>query len=244
MTPWSSATSFLADAPEDLSTAQLLKTIKKKSRRCRDVNAIRLIDILDAFRSLRKPRMLVHFFLYVSRHMETIDDTCAWVLFASGLLTSCNDPQRYRPTNAHLAMWAAKQVHKRRIAQRVPGVYMMCVQVCMRQDCPYRVMAIVRLMHRDGVADAPILQDALRWFLGIKHYELSMAVVHLLRGKGGILPRLRTCDVWGTGAIQHAPRLVRRIAAHLCTTPQKTTNAGQPNGRADTQCGGSVARSG
>jgi hypothetical protein len=183
----------------------LRDTLKRGHRRREQPEPI---AILNGFRILGWPRLVINFFLFLPAASW---DPRAWILFVSALQSSCGTC-RLKPSHAAMALWTVRHT-RTTVARQFPAVYTICLQVCMREVCPRRVITILRCMQRDGATNHSILQQALLWYLKLEHFECSLAVLRLIKRMPG--EPERDSVTWSLGPVRHAPRIVRHLHTNL-----------------------------
>ena len=212
---WASTRRFLRDMVKEgvlgpvmaRRLPTMLCNALKKGRRHRQS---KFIDILNGFRHLCMPRLVINLFLFSPAAVS--EDPRTWIIFVSALHSTRIADTRFKPSNAALSHWVVRQTHTT-VARQFPVIYSMCLRVCMREGCPRRMIAILRCMQRDGAANGHILHDALVWCLSIEHFECSLKVVSLMKQEDGTIPRLTGPSVIWSQPLRDAPRIVRRLLA-------------------------------
>ena len=158
---------------------------------------------------MQQPRLVINWFLFLFAG-NSLDDRC-WILFVSAL--SATAGARYTPSNGHLALWSIRQTTGS-IARRYPFLYSMCLNVCISEMCPRRVVIILRYMQNDRTLNIHILCRVLLWCLNMQHFECALCILRIMHKVGVTIDRQMffydILPVWN-GRVHQAPRIVRRV---------------------------------
>ena len=210
--PWPSVMAFLLEMVTkghiEASFAEGLPKAIKDNRKGHRYTVTTTLQVMDAFRRMQQPRLVINWFLFLFAG-KLVDDRC-WILFVSAL--SATTGARYTPSNSHLALWSIRQTTGT-IARRYPFLYSMCLNVCMSEMCPRRVVIILRYMQHDRTLNNHILCRVLLWCLHIQHFECARCVLRMMRREAVTIERIIFYDIlpiW-KGRVQQAPRIVRQI---------------------------------